>query len=156
MDDVALLSCIEWVAHGFEIVHSIFPRWQFSAPDTVIGFGLHAALLIGPTQKIDERDWAGLLSGLKLDLLRDGAVVDRGRGEYVLGGPVAALRHLVDLLEHDQINPRLAPGEVVTTGTLTRAMPVASGETWSTNVTSGDRSPGSGSNCVEIAKEIST
>jgi 2-oxo-3-hexenedioate decarboxylase len=25
MDDVALLSCIAWIAHGFEIVQSIFP-----------------------------------------------------------------------------------------------------------------------------------
>src|SRR6516165_3530654 len=41
----ALLESIDWVAHGFEIVQSIFPGWKFSAPDTV---GLHGALLIGP------------------------------------------------------------------------------------------------------------
>jgi 2-oxo-3-hexenedioate decarboxylase len=29
MDEGALLSCVEWVAHGFEIVQSIFPRWHF-------------------------------------------------------------------------------------------------------------------------------
>jgi 2-keto-4-pentenoate hydratase len=29
MDDAALLSCIAWVAHGFEIVQSIFPGWKF-------------------------------------------------------------------------------------------------------------------------------
>jgi 2-oxo-3-hexenedioate decarboxylase len=34
MDDAALLSCIAWVAHGFEIVQSIFPDWKFSAADT--------------------------------------------------------------------------------------------------------------------------
>jgi 2-oxo-3-hexenedioate decarboxylase len=32
------------------------------------------------------------------------------------------------------INPPLAAGEIVTTGTLTRAMPVKSGETWSTSL----------------------
>jgi hypothetical protein len=31
---------------------------------------------------------------------------------------VSALRHLVDLLARDQINPPLAAGEIVTTGTL--------------------------------------
>ena len=31
MDDAAVLSCIAWVAHGFEIVQSIFPNWTFSA-----------------------------------------------------------------------------------------------------------------------------
>jgi hypothetical protein len=39
MDEGALLACIDWVAHGFEIVQSIFPGWVFSAPDTVAGFG---------------------------------------------------------------------------------------------------------------------
>src|SRR3712207_5269776 len=29
MDERALLSCVEWVAHGFEIVQSVFPGWQF-------------------------------------------------------------------------------------------------------------------------------
>jgi 2-oxo-3-hexenedioate decarboxylase len=28
MDERALLSCIEWVAHGFEIVQSVFPGWR--------------------------------------------------------------------------------------------------------------------------------
>ena len=50
----------------------------------------------------------------------------------LLDGPLAALRHLVGLLAHDPINPPLAAGEIVTTGTLTRAMPVKPGETWST------------------------
>src|SRR5262244_4661762 len=45
MDEGTLITCIDWVAHGFEIVQSIFPGWVFSAPDTVAGFGLHGALL---------------------------------------------------------------------------------------------------------------
>ena len=36
MDDAALLRCIAWVAHGFEVVQSIFPDWKFSAADTVV------------------------------------------------------------------------------------------------------------------------
>jgi 2-oxo-3-hexenedioate decarboxylase len=51
-----------------------------------------------------------------------------------LGGPVSALRHLVDILASDQINPPLAAGEIVTTGTLTRALPVAPTETWTTEL----------------------
>ena len=67
MDEAALLSCIAWVAHGFEIVQSIFPGWKFAPPDAVI----------------------------------------------VDGHPLAA-------------------GEIVSTGTLTRALPVTPGETWTT------------------------
>jgi len=52
MHDAALLSCIAWVAHGFEIVQSIFPGWKFAPPDAVIVDGHHAALLIGPRNEI--------------------------------------------------------------------------------------------------------
>jgi 2-oxo-3-hexenedioate decarboxylase len=34
------------------------------------------------------------------------------------------------LLATDPVNPPLAAGEIVSTGTLTKAMPVAPGETW--------------------------
>jgi 2-oxo-3-hexenedioate decarboxylase len=38
------------------------------------------------------------------------------------------------LLAGDPVNHALAAGEIVTTGTLTRAMPVRPGETWSTTL----------------------
>ena len=108
-----------------------------TAPDTVAAFGLHGALLIGPRHPVAARaeDWSRTLSTFEIDLARDGTVVDRGRAANVLGGPLSALRHLVDLLARDRVNPPLAAGEIVTTGTLTRALPVAAGETWTTELT---------------------
>jgi 2-oxo-3-hexenedioate decarboxylase len=44
------------------------------------------------------------------------------------------LRHPVELLANDPLNPRLAAGEIVTTGTLTRGFPVAPGEEWMTEL----------------------
>ena len=41
MDEQALVNCVDWVAHGFEIVQSIFPNWSFRAPDTIAAYGLH-------------------------------------------------------------------------------------------------------------------
>jgi 2-oxo-3-hexenedioate decarboxylase len=68
-------------------------------------------------------------------ILRNGeAVVDRGFGEIVLGSPLAALGHLVRLLATQPKAEPLAAGEVVSTGTLTDAHPVAPGETWSTEI----------------------
>ena len=52
MDDAALIGCVEWVAHGFELVQSIFPNWKFSPADTVAANGLHGALLIGPRHPV--------------------------------------------------------------------------------------------------------
>ena len=137
MDETALMACIDWVGHGFEIVQSIFPGWRFSAPDAIAAFGLHGALLIGPRHSIAAyaEDWSRTLSTFEVDLKRDSAVVDHGRATNVLDGPVSALCHLVDILKRDQGNPPLAAGEIVTTGTLTRALPISAGETWTTELT---------------------
>ncbi|HLL51525.1 MAG TPA: hypothetical protein VK356_12730, partial [Thermomicrobiales bacterium] len=132
MDERAVLGCVEWVAHGFELVQSIFPRWEFTLPDTVAAYGLHGMLLIGDRHDITASvdTWARALSAFPIDLRRDGQIVDRGLAANVLGGPVSALRHLIAVLTRDPGNPPLKAGEIVTTGTLTRAFPVAPGETW--------------------------
>jgi 2-oxo-3-hexenedioate decarboxylase len=137
MDNLALLGCIDWVAHGFEIVQSIFPDWRFLAADTIAAYGLHGALWIGPHHAIVGRSahWGPELSAFEIDLFRNGVLADHGRAANVLDGPVFALRHLVELLAADPVNPPLAAGEIVTTGTLTRAFPVAAGETWTTELT---------------------
>jgi 2-oxo-3-hexenedioate decarboxylase len=137
MDDAALLGCIEWVAHGFEIVQSIFPGWQFAAADTIAANGVHGALLVGPRQPVAgrEEEWRNTLASFEIDLLRNNELADRGRAENVLDGPLSALRHLVALLDEDPLNPPLTAGEIVTTGTLTRALPVRPGDTWTTRLT---------------------
>ena len=139
MDERALLSCVEWVAHGFEIVQSLFPGWRFAAADTVAAFGLHGALLVGAREPITPGSLDGLhqaLASFRIVLKRNGEVVDQGRATNVLGGgPLTALRHLVGVLADAPTHPPLAPGDIVTTGTVTRAIPVAPGETWSTELT---------------------
>ena len=58
--------------------------------------------------------------------------MDRGHASNVMEGPLSTLRHLMDLLANDRANPPIAAGEIITTGTLTKALPVKPGETWST------------------------
>jgi 2-oxo-3-hexenedioate decarboxylase len=132
MDEAALSSCLAWVALGFEIVQSIYPGWKFSAADTIAANGMHGALLIGPRHPFAPRatKWQRVLSAFEIDLSCDGRLIDRGQAGNVLGGPLSALRHLVGLLASDPLNPPLAAGEIVSTGTLTKAMPVAAGEKW--------------------------
>jgi 2-oxo-3-hexenedioate decarboxylase len=136
MDEQALIDCINWVAHGFEIVQSIFPNWSFRAPDTVAAYGLHGRLFIGPRHPAAERRerWAHELSRFEIDLYRNGAHIDHGAAANVLGGPLFALRHLAETLAQDPPSPPLGPSEIVTTGTLTRAFPVSAGEEWSTKL----------------------
>ena len=136
MDNAALLSCIAWVAHGFEIVQSIFPDWKFAAADTVVADAMHGALLVGPHRDIGSRagEWLDTLASFGIELYCDGQMMDRGHALNVLDGPLSAVRHLVELLSRDPNNPPLAAGEIVSTGTLTRALPVKAGETWTTKL----------------------
>jgi 2-oxo-3-hexenedioate decarboxylase len=115
---------------------SIFPNWLFRAPDTVAAYGLHGRLFIGPRHFAASRreEWPRELSSFEIDLFRNGDRVDHGAAANVLDGPLFALGHLVETLARDPLSPPLAAGEIVTTGTLTRAFPVAAGGEWTTKL----------------------
>ena len=136
MDALAIIHCIDWIAHGFEIVQSLFPNWSFRAPDTVAACGLHGRLFVGPRHSAAARRsaWVRELSAFEIDLFCNGTHIDHGAAANVLDGPLFALRHLVETLAQDRRSPPLAAGEIVTTGTLTRAFPVAAGEEWTTQL----------------------
>ena len=133
----ALFGCLDGVAHGFEIVQSIYPGWRFKAADTVAAFALYGRLYHGPFALIDAADarseWLPRLADFEVVLSRNGAEVDRGHGRNVLDGPLAALADFVRALDETS-GERLMPGDIVTTGTVTRAFPAVAGETWSTNI----------------------
>lgn len=138
MDERALLACIDAAAHGFEIVQSVFPDWRFKAADTVAAFALHGRYRHGPFVGIaaDEREhWLASLADFTIVLSRDGAEADRGVSRNVLsGGPLTALRHFVRGLADTPFDLGLRVGDIVTTGTVTRAFPIKPGESWSTRI----------------------
>jgi 2-oxo-3-hexenedioate decarboxylase len=134
--EAEILECVDWIAHSVELVQSHFPGWKFKAADTAAAFGLHGALMVGPPRPIRELgDPAGLIAKLRtftIALARNGEVQARGGGANVLDSPLLAFAHLQTTLEGlPQFEPVQA-GEIVTTGTLTAALPIEAGETWST------------------------
>ncbi|HZQ73790.1 MAG TPA: hypothetical protein VFB08_12820 [Burkholderiales bacterium] len=127
------LDATEWVAHSIEIVQCHHPAWKVALADCTADNGLHGRLVVGKQIPVREiPDLAERLPGCTVELRKAGELVDRGRGENVLGSPLLALSHLVSVLARQPQAPRLAPGEFVTTGTLTDAHPVHPGEIWST------------------------
>jgi len=118
MDNAALLSCVAWVAHGFEIVQSIHPDWKFSPADSVAANGLHGALLIGPRHEIGARadEWLRALTSFEIELFCDDRPMDKGHALNVLEGPLSTIRYVMDLLARDPDNPLLAAGEIISTG----------------------------------------
>ena len=131
----AMLDCIDWIALGFEIVHSPFPDWKFKLADTVAANGLHGTLIVGdPVPVASLPDCAKRLREFRVALRKGDAVAAEGGGANVLDSPLLALAHFVDVLARLPQFPPLAAGEVVTTGSLTSALLVAPGETWSTTL----------------------
>lgn len=128
------LECIDWIAHGFEIVQSHFPGWKFQAADTVADCGLHAMLIIGepiPIELLGQRALSDLES-FSISLFCDDKELDKGKGSNVLGSPMNAVIHLIDVLSRQPHLPQLKANELVTTGTLTAALPVKHDQRWST------------------------
>ncbi len=64
----------------------------------------------------------------------NGNVRDRGVGSNALDHPALALAFLADIVDTQPKFDALAAGEIITTGTLTAALPIAAGETWTSDI----------------------
>src|SRR3954468_1357963 len=131
-DGRPLVDCIEGMAHAVGIVQCHHPAWKLKLPDSRANNGLHGRLIVGTPARLPS-DAHSALARAEVQLFREGKLVDRGAGENVLGSPIAALEYLVRVLAKQAARP-LAAGEIVTTGVITDAHPVAPGETWSTQL----------------------
>jgi 2-oxo-3-hexenedioate decarboxylase len=132
-DPVEVLKAVSWIAPGFEIVHTPYPAWKFTAADVAAAYGLHGRLAVGARVNVDNTNRARIaaaLPGFEVTLRHGDALVERGVGANVLGSPVRALMHLRDVLAAQPWAPPLAAGEIVTTGTITDAQPVRPGQAW--------------------------
>ena len=126
-----IVASLEWMAHSVEIVQCHHPAWKVTIADCTADNGLHGRLVVGaplPLHGLED------LPRAQAKLFKDDRLVDQGVGANVLGGPLTALAFLVDLLKKQPAAPPLRAGEIISTGTLTDAHPVATGETWRTEV----------------------
>jgi 2-keto-4-pentenoate hydratase len=125
-DRSAVAAAVDEVALAFEIVDCHYPDWVCTPADIVADHGFHAGLVVGRPVTVTD-DEVVALRGLAVVLGCDGEPTAEGTGEDVLGGPAEAL---VELLA-SPFAARLEPGDVVSTGALTRGShPVAPGQHW--------------------------
>jgi 2-oxo-3-hexenedioate decarboxylase len=136
MSEPELMDCIDWVAHGFEMVQSVFPNWKFSGADATAAYAMHAGLLFGDKHPVsqDRKRWREMLPTFTVTLNGSDGTKRVGSGRNVLDGPLAALQFLVEEIARYPGNEPLGAGEIVTTGTLTDAMPVAVDQVWTTEI----------------------
>ncbi len=136
-DELGLLKNVEWVALGFEIVDCNYPDWTFKPADAIADFGLHAALIVGDPHPVTEENLPELARKLRefqVFLYKGAEKVADGLGSNVLDSPALALGWLTDTLSQQPDTTPLTAGEIITTGTLTKALPVSPGEIWSAEV----------------------
>lgn len=130
-DPVKVLQAVEWMALGFEIVDCPYPNWRFRPADMVAAFGFHGALVIGdphPLKNLDQL--AEQFANFKLKLLKNGEVAAEGSGKNVYDSPALCLGQLARTIAAQPGMDPLVKGEVITSGTITDAQPVAIGEEW--------------------------
>jgi len=133
LDAAAILGSVEWLALGFEIVDSVFADWKFQPADFVAAFGLHAALVIGEPRPVNADNIPALVEQLaqfKVRLSRNDELVAEGSGRNSLRSPALCLGELASAIASRSPEEPLSGGELVSSGTLTEAPPIAPGETW--------------------------
>jgi 2-keto-4-pentenoate hydratase len=128
-DPGAGLAGVEWVALGFEIVDCPYPDWKVTPVDFVAAWGLHAGLIVGPRRAVgDVETLRHQLADFKLTLSCDDAFVEEGAGRNCLRSPALCLEELARAAAGR--GDGLRAGEVISTGSLTDAKPIAAGEEW--------------------------
>lgn len=133
-DPAQVLEAVEWYAPSFEIVACHFPDWKFKPADSAADFSFHWQLIVGTPVAIRKNDIPLLVEQLrdcKVALRKNGLTVARGTGANALEHPALALAFLADTLARQPQFEPLAAGEIITTGTLTTALPIKPRENWS-------------------------
>ena len=127
-----VLESVEWLALGFEIVDNPFPA-NFALADLIAAYGQHRGLVVGEPYVVNAAAIPALVEALArfpLRLLKDGTLVEEGSGSTIFGSPALCLAELASAAMRQAGAEPLAAGEVITTGSITTAQPIASGQTW--------------------------
>ena len=134
LDEAAILACVDWIAQGYEIVQCPYPDWKFRGVDAIAACGVHGALVVGtPVPVSDVEDCRQRLRSFTITA-GNGTESVSGGGANVLDSPVMAFAHLAVVLSRQSRFEPVRAGEIVTTGTLTRPVPIAPGETWAASL----------------------
>lgn len=136
-DPATILQSIEWLAPSFEIVDCHFLNWKFKSADSAADQSFHWRLVLGDPYRINTVETALLATQIrdcKVALSCNGKIRERGVGSNALDHPALALAFLADILATQPKFAALAAGEIITTGTLTAALPIVAGETWTSKI----------------------
>jgi len=118
-----VIRCSEGVIPALEVIDSRITDWKIKLPDTVADNASSARIVLGgkvtPVLGLDLRT-----VGMVLE--KNGEIAATAAGAAVLGNPAQAVAWLANKLAAYKIP--LAKGEIILSGSLTAAVPVAAGD----------------------------
>ncbi|WP_433297093.1 2-keto-4-pentenoate hydratase [Pseudonocardia sp. CA-142604] len=117
-----VLGATSGVAVGIEVLDSRFHDYRFTTPDVVADNASAARFVVGAPVAVGGIDLR--LAGVVLE--KNGDVIATASGAASLGHPAAAVAWLVRALSDD--DEGLQGGDIVLSGGLTAATPVAAGD----------------------------
>ncbi len=133
-----LADCLEWMAHGFEIMVSPYRGWEFEQADAIAAFGLHRGLVVGEPRMLSAQTRRNLDEivacasvSVSCGIKGNSALCAAGFGSDLPASPLHALWQLHQQLQQQNSFTALQAGELITTGSWTEALPVKRGEVWS-------------------------
>ncbi|MDR2825480.1 MAG: fumarylacetoacetate hydrolase family protein [Deltaproteobacteria bacterium] len=125
---VDVLRSTSAIVPSFEIVDSRVTNWKIKIQDTIADNGSSAGLVLGA--KLIPVD-AVNLKYVGLVLEKNGAIIDTAAGAAILGHPAQSVAWLVNALGSMGIG--LRKGEIVLSGSFTKAYAIQSGDFFSAN-----------------------
>jgi 2-oxo-3-hexenedioate decarboxylase len=134
-DAATALAAVEWIALGFEIIDCVYPDWKFTPVDFVASYGLHAGLIVGAPLPVTPEDIPALveqLAAFTVTLRKNGEAVAQGGGKNSLKSPALCIAELSSAMA--KTGAALSSGDLISSGTLTEAQLIASGDTYSAAV----------------------
>lgn len=134
---------VQYLLPALEIVDSRIQDWKISIVDTIADNASSGAAILGSTP-IDPADVD--LRSANCELIRNGIVTETGTGTAVLGTPFNALAWLANAI--GALGVSLEPGQVVLSGSITRAITIAPGDSITADF------PGIGRVTAVLAEEV--
>ena len=130
-----LANCLEWMAHGLEIVINPYAEIKFTAADAIAAFGMHGTLLIGEPHILSDatRHHLGYtMADASVSVSCDERLIGAGYGNDIMLNPLNALWHLHQLINSQSQFPSLCAGEIISSGSWTNPFSLQAGQTWTT------------------------
>ena len=129
-----VIASTESIAIAIEVIDSRVKDWRVKLADTVADNASFGAFTLGPWSASLVRS---NLATVELAVNLDGKLVTRGSGDVALGNPARCVVALAETLRSYGVE--LEPGDIVLSGSLVRAVPIAAGDTFT--VTSEAQAP---------------